>query len=165
MNWMATILFQSTPSAREGDPKPKRCSRSMRSFNPRLPRGKATDDELIYDSGIYRFNPRLPRGKATQTHSSQSQSFVVSIHAFREGRRRSVHNTISSPLPVSIHAFREGRRRNRCTCRHAQVAVSIHAFREGRRPLWRRIYRKRHSFNPRLPRGKATHNMRYASKL
>ena len=34
--------FQSTPSAREGDMSQTRCATSVTSFNPRLPRGKAT---------------------------------------------------------------------------------------------------------------------------
>ena len=56
--------FQSTPSAREGDVCADRRDGTGQGFNPRLPRGKATDCQ------------RDDRARET-----------VSIHAFREGRR------------------------------------------------------------------------------
>ena len=60
-----TPSFQSTPSAREGDLLWRRIRRKRHSFNP-----------------------RLPRGKATACSDKRSGIVFVSIHAFREGRRR-----------------------------------------------------------------------------
>ncbi len=152
----APAAFQSTPSAREGDSgSPRRC-RTSKSFNPRLPRGKATTALL-------------------QTAALRP----VSIHAFREGRRRPWMAARHRTAMVSIHAFREGRRRPWMAALRRNAMVSIHAFREGRRPRFCRIdldtyafqstpsaregdtiiaisYRVSISFNPRLPRGKAT---------
>ena len=58
-------LFQSTPSAREGDDVASLSTVARRGFNPRLPRGKATVVSLEFFSVSKSFNPRLPRGKAT----------------------------------------------------------------------------------------------------
>ena len=147
--------FQSTPSAREGD----YCSLPLRlfvsSFNPRLPRGKATagvspspglrsfqstPSAREGDSrGIFlclrrgSFNPRLPRGKATDCSVCHSNRANVSIHAFREGRRPS--------QPKSLQM--------------SHVFQSTPSAREGDPTVFRgRDFL--HGFNPRLPRGKAT---------
>ena len=92
---LRVVLFQSTPSAREGDLILFHVSRASRCFNPRLPRGKATTRIVITIITITSFNPRLPRGKATYSSLSPIHIIPVSIHAFREGRRR--------PQPIYAH--------------------------------------------------------------
>ena len=126
-------MFQSTPSAREGD---------------------------VYAALLFppssRFNPRLPRGKATCTGSLSRTGTDVSIHAFREGRRLvRARGTIVTGQFQSTPSAREGDYIPRIL--DDVTNVSIHAFREGRRPAGTSdssgLYR---CFNPRLPRGKAT---------
>ncbi len=103
-------MFQSTPSAREGDRHQIAVARRGAGFNPRLPRGKAT--------------------AGAQPEIGMS---VVSIHAFREGRRRGeIMAEGSSPVFQSTPSAREGDRLD--LLRQRDLPVSIHAFREGRRP-------------------------------
>ena len=151
------FLFQSTPSAREGDLIDGDVARVIRAvsihafregrrlsvyaalsspfcFNPRLPRGKATVPMSQDFVNSMCFNPRLPRGKATYFATGYVPGSLVSIHAFREGRRLTYADLARSWM------------------------VSIHAFREGRRPSEYAFNDKIGSFNPRLPRGKATDN-------
>ena len=80
----------------------------------------------------------------------------VSIHAFREGRRLDETLRVGGAGEVSIHAFREGRRHDQADDQQSARHVSIHAFREGRRHYCGSLACASHSFNPRLPRGKAT---------
>ena len=69
-------VFQSTPSAREGDRRCRVCPVTLASFNPRLPRGKATRTARLVAYSVGSFNPRLPRGKATQRQKLTSASSV-----------------------------------------------------------------------------------------
>ena len=149
--------FQSTPSAREGDyVYYANTDGYIVSFNPRLPRGKATVTTIVRLGTQHRFNPRLPRGKATASSASASADGLVSIHAFREGRRQPLELFFLSGTRVSIHAFREGRRLVKGRCVVVHDGVSIHAFREGRRRSGSQLTPTHLCFNPRLPRGKAT---------
>ena len=102
------------------------------------------------------FNPRLPRGKATSLGAGKLLQSMVSIHAFREGRRRTVRKLSTDVAAVSIHAFREGRRRTSTApcCRSARFQ-STPSAREGDTVFHGRDGTTT-SFNPRLPRGKAT---------
>ena len=150
-------MFQSTPSAREGDLR-----------------------EVIYSYGFGSFNPRLPRGKATGTVVYRSRRRTVSIHAFREGRR----HVMRSGLDVfyvfqSTPSAREGDSstnpddsvgkcfnprlpRGKAT-RFAREFwftwrfQSTPSAREGDAYVLAQSS-QRHGFNPRLPRGKATYN-------
>ena len=102
------------------------------------------------------FNPRLPRGKATEHPAFFTPFFIVSIHAFREGRRRfasclgncltKFQSTPSAREGDELdfwftwrdHSFNPRLPRGKATQGQSQVqsagSVSIHAFREGRRP-------------------------------
>ena len=82
---MAT--FQSTPSAREGDPK-------NIVYAP------------VHNVSIHAF--REGRRHGAVRHVGEGRH--VSIHAFREGRRRESGLNRLECVRVSIHAFREGRR-------------------------------------------------------
>ena len=179
-----SVLFQSTPSAREGD---------------WIARGKATQGVSIHafregrrQFGHYQrrtdrsFNPRLPRGKATSLMREVRRVEEVSIHAFREGRRpgecfsllrmlafQSTPSAREGDVPVSIFAptvsrgFNPRLPRGKATAGlwlfPALRSVSIHAFREGRRPPFTLIIVVSASFNPRLPRGKATRRVSFRS--
>ena len=136
MNTMMTITmmtFQSTPSAREGDLVTTRIYPRAYRFNPRLPRGKATSHFPSSVTGHNGFNPRLPRGKATRRKGEYLAPYDVSIHAFREGRRPGIYRLVRS-----VRWFQ-----------------STPSAREGDTRSTRQADRTS-SFNPRLPRGKAT---------
>ena len=131
--WRSPGLFQSTPSAREGDRAGTANCSPCRQFQS-TPSAREGDKA--------HFSP--PFGKK------------VSIHAFREGRRRGVKCWLRNSRTVSIHAFREGRR-----LQSIPFPPAAHAFqstpsaREGDRRIYA-ITIKITRFNPRLPRGKAT---------
>ena len=147
-------MFQSTPSAREGDKDHSDMlpvwTVSIHAFREGRRRDVHRPGEVV-DC----FNPRLPRGKATIYHVGYAVTYTVSIHAFREGRRQ----YSSSPIHVvslfqSTPSAREGDESREVGGRVG--GVSIHAFREGRRRTSTRILDTSSRFNPRLPRGKAT---------
>ena len=104
-----------------------------RHFNPRSPRGGAT--ELIMSDAIkdYNFNPRSPRGGATRISIMTAQA-PTNFNP-RSPRGGATRGGRRSPLPpiISIHAPHEGERLE--TCRKVAAAVD---------------------FNPRSPRGGAT---------
>ena len=199
---MEALLFQSTPSAREGDANGTFEAVGQKGFNPRLPRGKATDEKgERWEDIEFQSTPSAREGDLTRTHTHRV-SAEVSIHAFREGRRHfptfdGLQLTVFQSTPsaregdltrththrvsaeVSIHAFREGRRPWPLAYTQRNFFVSIHAFREGRRHCSRcktmttmrfqstpsaregDVFDYQNccpnlSFNPRLPRGKAT---------
>ena len=171
-------MFQSTPSAREGD----------------LFRSRARYWSYV---SIHAFR----EGRRLSVRNTKPRWRKVSIHAFREGRRpdgsfgrvygRSFQSTpsaregdaticklcLSIPVFQSTPSAREGDvyrfvRSVRWNCFNprlprgkatryrrnitARILVSIHAFREGRRHYRECPSNQRHCFNPRLPRGKAT---------
>ena len=101
-------LFQSTPSAREGDvPIARQFPPSGVSIHAfREGRRLVPATLIIVADG---FNPRLPRGKATIQRYQQRRQQPVSIHAFREGRRPSVapHKS-QTPQFQSTPSAREG---------------------------------------------------------
>ena len=66
-------------------------------FNPRTPRGGATENGFFFFSGVGDFNPRTPRGGATQWSRPVSGRTGISIHAPHEGVRLSFYN--------DFHAF------------------------------------------------------------
>ena len=125
------------------------------------------------------FNPRSPRGGATQYLYQCSFGLKVSIHAPHEGERLLRLLNRARVSLVSIHAPHEGERRplditrilanafqstlptrGSDACAHptpAIGAVSIHAPHEGERP-GTHVTRLRVwiGFNPRSPRGGAT---------
>ena len=80
------------------------------------------------------FNPRSPRGGATQSDPLGAAFAGVSIHAPREGERRVDDHDERLAEVVSIHAPREGERHAAAVEQVREVAeVSIHAPREGER--------------------------------
>ena len=80
------VEFQSTPSAREGDPeRPPREQVVQFQSTPSAREGDWALWALV--DTAQSFNPRLPRGKATSVGMYLVSYIPVSIHAFREGRR------------------------------------------------------------------------------
>ena len=108
--YCSPFVFQSTPSAREGDrPIQSHCRCHMKFQS--TPSAREGDAAAAASSATRTsFNPRLPRGKATRMWRYYYSVARVSIHAFREGRRLPLPRQQSTDVEVSIHAFREGRR-------------------------------------------------------
>ena len=102
-------VFQSTPSAREGDAT-SRAVRAVFGVSIHAFREGRRRYRPVRPLVAARFNPRLPRGKATSLGAGKLLQSMVSIHAFREGRRRASFRAGEYFFDVSIHAFREGRR-------------------------------------------------------
>ena len=129
----SVCMFQSTPSAREGDKVHEGWGDARPQFQS-TPSAREGDMFRVLATGRER----------------------VSIHAFREGRRLIVHTHLTIVgVFQSTPSAREGDGKTRLDCFEC-VCVSIHAFREGRRLLPSKIVADVACFNPRLPRGKAT---------
>ena len=56
-------------------------------FNPRSPRGGATNAAPQASGRAHYFNPRSPRGGATKQNIDRAQAELISIHAPHEGER------------------------------------------------------------------------------
>ena len=109
------------------------------------------------------FNPRSPRGGATDVAPVRRGRWIVSIHAPHEGERRIAGFYFFAPRPVSIHAPHEGERRYLSTDDPVRMpgfnprSPRGGATQKARGGIW---FCSR--FNPRSPRGGATciHNPR-----
>ena len=158
-----------------------------RHFNPRSPRGGSDATICRAISASLDFNPRSPRGGATGGQNEGQATRTISIHAPHEGERRPGRMSPAcgcgyfnprSPRGgatrvaiircflrfISIHAPHEGERPTRPETADGNICISIHAPHEGERPGRRR--RKSCSpsyFNPRSPRGGATHRRAFSS--
>ena len=74
----------------EGERRPREPLRALAraGFNPRSPRGGATDQIRRRYKAAESFNPRSPRGGATKLINDLADQICVSIHAPHEGERR-----------------------------------------------------------------------------
>ena len=175
------MLFQSTLPTRGSDSLPVLYVIRPYGFNPRSPRGGATYCFTNFCHTRHRFQSTLPtRGSDAIVDTGVAVTTMVSIHAPHEGERLCCTALTTYALSVSIHAPHEGERPgdtaaqngvvsfqstlptrgsdNRLRMAQAMiVAVSIHAPHEGERPHSGRGTRILRSFNPRSPRGGATH--------
>ncbi len=88
--------FQSTPPAWGGDDRRCRGRRCQGCFNPRHPRGVATElNGMSYSDGVFQSTPPAWGGDAILEKNSPACG--VSIHATRVGwRRRSFHSLAPS---------------------------------------------------------------------
>ena len=108
------------------------------------------------------FNPRSPRGGATDVAPVRRGRWIVSIHAPHEGERRIAGFYFFAPRPVSIHAPHEGERRYLST----DDPVLMPGF-NPRSPRGGATQKARGGiwfcsrFNPRSPRGGATGLFRF----
>ena len=103
------------------------------------------------------FNPRSPRGGATDVAPVRRGRWIVSIHAPHEGERRIAGFYFFAPRPVSIHAPHEGER----PLSFVPCGLQPHGFnprspRGGATKHGVTIQDVARSFNPRSPRGGAT---------
>ena len=138
-------MFQSTPSAREGD-SPECTYQQSRDVSIHAFReGRRHYVPVDSSSRQPGFNPRLPRGKATPrnivTHPSRG---FQSTPSAREG------DGLSERTKITLLGFNPRLPRGKATwwwgrCRCA-LCVSIHAFREGRRLYTRQSRKVRASF-------------------
>ena len=64
------------------------------------------------------FNPRSPRGGATNRYICELPPITISIHAPHEGERLTSKLQYAQKLHISIHAPHEGERRHRMFCNH-----------------------------------------------
>ena len=174
-------LFQSTLPTRGSDNHDVSLISPYKNFNPRSPRGGATQTTHHEFDATYQFQSTLPtrgsdrlarmcasyspprfqstlptRGSDDAETDAVLRLMDISIHAPHEGERLNDLATRISKLEISIHAPHEGERRD---CRQPsprQRGISIHAPHEGER---RTHLPPRHYggyFNPRSPRGGAT---------
>ena len=135
-----------------------------RHFNPRSPRGGSDATICRAISASLDFNPRSPRGGATRVAIIRCFLRFISIHAPHEGERPFPLYRAAAIRTISIHAPHEGERPTRPETADGNICISIHAPHEGERPGRRR--RKSCSpsyFNPRSPRGGATHRRAFSS--
>ena len=174
-------LFQSTLPTRGSDYKRRDCYNRRRyisihaphegerqrylictivstKFQSTLPtRGSDGQRQMISVQQAENFNPRSPRGGATRDSTDQPVSRYISIHAPHEGERplllpsMSIMSIFQSTLPT----------RGSDGIAWAEIfanPISIHAPHEGeRRWATAKPPTSRAHFNPRSPRGGATH--------
>ena len=154
--------FQSTLPARGSDRPTEGRQAFLLNFNPRSPRGGATDTTPDRDRASDHFNPRSPRGGATNYTFLKCKEDYISIHAPREGERqfakfvRTVFTQFQSTLPArgsDSFAFSRSRRiqyfnprsprggaTNGNVISDTYATISIHAPREGERPSGRLLW-------------------------
>ena len=130
-------------------------------FNPRSPRGGATEAIGTIKEYLTYFNPRSPRGGATfpssfkplllefqstlPTRGSDAVAVrtagpsTISIHAPHEGERRRRPSATKIAGGISIHAPHEGERPVREVGREIPISISIHAPHEGERQVLYRL--------------------------
>mgnify|MGYP000345536666 CR=1 FL=1 len=141
---------------RPGRRRRKSCSPSY--FNPRSPRGGATDAIKIDIPaiGISIHAPHEGERLAGFGHSVRACN-KISIHAPHEGERRDCRQPSPRQRGISIHAPHEGERPRRLSAAANPIRISIHAPHEGERlPYSLHTKRPPCDFNPRSPRGGAT---------
>ena len=100
------------------------------NFNPRSPRGGATETALDTSKLSCNFNPRSPRGERPSILPTSGDHAQISIHAPREGSDEPPPPNPRRQSTISIHAPREGSDSIYSSFSSARV-ISIHAPREG----------------------------------
>ena len=124
-------------------------------FNPRSPRGGATQRQCDNAYCRFYFNPRSPRGGATITIERGENRCGISIHAPHEGERRFNSYIRGACLNFNPRSPRGGATYISWRLFLAGV-ISIHAPHEGERRATAKILPRFLDFNPRSPRGGAT---------
>ena len=171
--------FQSTLPTRGSDPCHHPESQTYQHFNPRSPRGGATNIPLTVPlsnwisihaphegerlgihqfqvAALFYFNPRSPRGGATRLSSPSPASSHISIHAPHEGER---HAAVAKHAAETLFQSTLPTRGSDTNPAHMDRlrGISIHAPHEGERPgRLRPPLDCERNFNPRSPRGGAT---------
>ena len=79
-------------------------------FQSTLPTRGSDDDTGRAGPGSKNFNPRSPRGGATDCRQPSSRKRGISIHAPHEGERHSCSTMHKIHSKISIHAPHEGER-------------------------------------------------------
>ena len=126
-------MFQSTPSAREGDFHAAKHTTdtvvSIHAFREGRRHNALADKHIL---AMFQSTPSAREGDRGQQCGVKCWLRFQSTPSAREGDRDVWMYEIENY--VSIHAFREGRRPSRHVKLYSLLKVSIHAFREGRRP-------------------------------
>ena len=154
--WCDKQRFQSTPSAREGDPLSTPSTSRSGRFNPRLPRGKATQSRLNITARLsFQSTPSAREGDLCERSQWYGFAQFQSTPSAREGDLWRATVASLGAAFQSTPSAREGDTalfhlwttglsfnprlpRGKATrgalCFTRAARVSIHAFREGRRP-------------------------------
>ena len=111
------------------------------------------------------FNPRSPRGGATNCEWRERRLTCVSIHAPREGERHARGAALSRGRQVSIHAPREGERPEISRAGNPGTGFQSTLPARGSDICAAVVGHHQRSFNPRSPRGGATHHRALADRL
>ena len=158
------VRFQSTLPTRGSDKSCRAYGGQASDFNPRSPRGGATIVSQYMLKIDQYFNPRSPRGGATACFISFARS---SAHFNpRSPRGGATCNLVFLLCPphISIHAPHEGeRQKQRLEAELQELFQSTLPTRGSDR--CRNVHPANpNNFNPRSPRGGATHIMCFARK-
>ncbi len=105
------VLFQSTLPTRGSDALYASCRRWRSSFQSTLP---TRGSDLLRSARwctLRHFNPRSPRGGATDIQYKRQRRIPISIHAPHEGERLGGSKSMGKKVKISIHAPHEGERR------------------------------------------------------
>ena len=145
----SVFQFQSTLPARGSDIRPFWRVNTGISFNPRSPRGGATQVRfLLVGRGLVSIHaPREGERPNQSTHTTKKWRFQSTLPARGSDKRTDAMNV---SISVSIHAPREGERPLGCDSAE-RLGVSIHAPREGERRLALFCLSRCHSFQSTLP--------------
>ena len=145
------LLFQSTLPTRGSDGK-STVHRVKRShFNPRSPRGGATQ-LLLHRGWDYGISIHAPHeGERPSIYPVYLEQYNISIHAPHEGERHKALYSPVRPFGISIHAPHEGERRHCKPRLLSGCCISIHAPHEGERPFYLRRMKHSTSFQSTLP--------------
>ncbi len=106
-----TMQFQSTLPTRGSDPLPNWRGWWTNGFQSTLP---TRGSDLLRSARwctLRHFNPRSPRGGATDIQYKRQRRIPISIHAPHEGERLGGSKSMGKKVKISIHAPHEGERR------------------------------------------------------
>ena len=126
-------IFQSTLPTRGSDPRADYMQRANSLFQSTLPtRGS---DLFAFLGKLHRlyFNPRSPRGGATEDIQRLRTEGIFQSTLPTRGSDQEAHN-VGYVMGISIHAPHEGERRTARQIRLTGDVISIHAPHEGERP-------------------------------
>ena len=131
--WSNIIISIHAPH--EGErPRNKIAAAPLRQFQSTLPtRGSDTRHGTTPTPKTMDFNPRSPRGGATDGIQICSECGEISIHAPHEGERPFLSPPYAIFSQISIHAPHEGERRPLMGLTAQKRYISIHAPHEGER--------------------------------
>ena len=151
------VSFQSTLPTRGSDNTSMRRSLSASRFQSTLPTRGSDDSQSSFLFTPGNFNPRSPRGGATPAREVSLSNMIFQSTLPTRGSDARLRG-ISADKQISIHAPHEGERRRLPDLHHHKERFQSTLPTRGSDAAVRTKATAAANFNPRSPRGGATHH-------